>query len=79
LGQESCSSVFLFWWFSDMQKITYPTKTLSEGCEYTSAAGTNVQLTWRRFGWRPLAELQTQQQPKQTVKQAQVSEEVCHA
>jgi len=62
-----------------MQKITYPTKTLAEGCEYTSAAGTNVQLTWRRFGWRPLAELQEQQQTNQAVKLAEVSEEVCHA
>jgi len=62
-----------------MQKITYPTKTLAQGFEYTSAAGTNVQLTWRRFGWKPLAELHPQQEPKQTVKQAEVSEEFCHA
>jgi len=62
-----------------MQKITYPSKTLAEGCEYTSAAGTNVQLTWRRFGWVPLAELQAQEQPKQAVKQAEVSVEDCHA
>jgi len=40
-----------------MQKITYPTKTLAQGCEYRTSMATNVQLTWRRFGWVPLAEL----------------------
>jgi hypothetical protein len=79
LGQESCLSVFLFLWFSEMQKITYPTKTLAQGFEYTSAAGTNVQLTWRRFGWKPLAELAAQEEANQAVKQAQVSKEVCDA
>jgi hypothetical protein len=62
-----------------MQKITYPTKTLAEGCEYTSAAGTNVQLTWRRFGWRPLAELAIQEEAQQATQKAQTFEEVCHA
>jgi hypothetical protein len=62
-----------------MQKIIYPTKTLAEGCEYTSAAGTNVQLTWRRFGWKPLAELAIQEETQQAVQKAQVLEEVCHA
>ena len=62
-----------------MQKITYPTKTLAEGCQYTSAASTNVQLTWRKFGWRPLAELATQEEPEQAVQKAQAFEEVCHA
>jgi hypothetical protein len=40
-----------------MQKITYPTKTLAQGFEYKSAAETDVQRTWRKFGWVPLAEL----------------------
>jgi len=62
-----------------MQKITYPTKTLAEGCQYTSAAGTNVQLTWRKFGWIPMAELAAQEETKQAIKEAQISEEVCHA
>jgi hypothetical protein len=62
-----------------MQKITYPTKTLAQGFEYTSAAGTNVQLTWRRFGWKPLAELVAQEETKQAVKEIQIFEEACHA
>lgn len=62
-----------------MQKITYPTKTLAEGCQYTSAAGTNVQLTWRKFGWKPLAELAAQDEIDQTAEKAQATGEVCHA
>jgi hypothetical protein len=62
-----------------MQKVTYPTKTLAQGCQYTSAAATDVQQTWRKFGWLPLAELTAQEETKQTVKKAQVFEELCDA
>jgi hypothetical protein len=44
-----------------MQKITYPTKTLAQGCEYRTSTTTDVTLTWRRFGWVPLAELAGQE------------------
>jgi hypothetical protein len=62
-----------------MQKITYPTKTLAQGCEYRPAAHTNIEQTWRKFGWMPLAELTAQEQTKQTVKKAKTSKEVSHA
>ena len=71
--------VFLFLWFSDMQKTTYPTKTLAQGCEYTTAAATNVQLTWRRFGWIPMAEVAANEEAKSTVKRAKTPKEVSHA
>jgi hypothetical protein len=65
--------------FLIMQKITYPTKTLAQGCEYRPAAHTNIEQTWRKFGWMPLAELTAQEQTKQTVKKAKTSKEVSHA
>jgi hypothetical protein len=43
-----------------MQKITYPTKSLFQGCDYRTSTTTDVTLTWRRFGWVPLAELADQ-------------------
>ena len=33
--------------------LTMPQQTLLQGREYTSAAGTDVQATWRKFGWVP--------------------------
>jgi hypothetical protein len=72
---EFCS----FGGFLIMQKITYPTKTLAQGCEYRPAAHTNIEQTWRKFGWMPLAELTAQEQTKQTVKKAKTSKEVSHA
>ena len=33
--------------------LTMPQQTLLQGREYTSAAGTDVQATWRKFGWTP--------------------------
>ena len=62
-----------------MQKVTYPTKTLAQGCEYKPAAHTDIEQTWRKFGWMPLAELTAQEQTKQTVKKAKTSKEVSHA
>ena len=47
--------------------IVFPAKTLLDGYEYTSAAGTSVQDTWRRFGWQPTTEEQrAKQQEKRT-------------
>ena len=62
-----------------MQKITYPTKTLAQGCEYRPASHTNIQGTWRKFGWMPLAEVVVIEQPKKAVKQARNSKESSHA
>lgn len=39
-----------------MISATFPSKHLLEGCIYTPAAATNVELTWRRFGWLPMLE-----------------------
>lgn len=33
-----------------------PTKTLLQGMEYICAEHTDVQATWRRFGWVPPSE-----------------------
>jgi len=66
-------------WFFDMQKTTYPTKTLAQGCEYRPAAHTDIQCTWRKFGWMPLAEVQANDEAKRTVKRAKTTKEVSHA
>ena len=33
--------------------LKMPEQTLLQGREYTPAAGTDVQATWRKFGWVP--------------------------
>ena len=33
-----------------------PDKGLLQGFKYTPAAKTDVQATWRRFGWKPVHE-----------------------
>ena len=33
-----------------------PSKGLLRGFNYTPAAKTDVQATWRRFGWKPVHE-----------------------
>jgi hypothetical protein len=77
--QQFWFCVFLFWWFSDMQKICIPSKTLAQGFEYTPANHTDIQFTWRRFGWMPLAEVKANDEAKQTVKRARTSKGVSHA
>ena len=62
-----------------MQKITFPTKSLLQGCDYKSAAHTDIQCTWRKFGWMPLAEVQANDEAKRTVKRAKTTKEVSHA
>ena len=62
-----------------MQKTTYPTKTLAQGFEYTPANLTDVQATWRRFGWIPMAEVVANEEAKSTVKRAKTPKEVSHA
>ena len=62
-----------------MQKITIPTKSLAQGCEYTPSNHTDIQCTWRKFGWMPLAEVQANDEAKRTVKRAKTTKEVSHA
>ena len=38
-----------------------PAITLFEGREWIPANNTDVTRTWRRFGWRPLAEIKAEQ------------------
>ena len=33
--------------------LTMPEQSLLQGREYIPAAGTDVQATWRKFGWVP--------------------------
>lgn len=33
--------------------LTMPEQTLLQGRNYVPAAGTDVQATWRKFGWKP--------------------------
>lgn len=35
-------------------RITYPSVGLLRGQKYVPAAQTNIQDTWRRFGWVPV-------------------------
>jgi hypothetical protein len=37
-------------------KPTIPRITLLQGAHYTSSAATDIQNTWRKFGWVPLSE-----------------------
>ena len=62
-----------------MQKITYPTKTLAQGCKYTPSNHTDIEQTWRKFGWMPLAEVAANDEAKSTVKRAKSPKEVNHA
>jgi hypothetical protein len=62
-----------------MQKITFPTKSLAQGCEYKPASHTDIQRTWRKFGWMPLNELPLSAEPKSTAKRAKTPKEVSHA
>jgi hypothetical protein len=62
-----------------MQKITFPTKSLAQGCEYKPAAHTDIQCTWRKFGWMPLAEVVANEEAKSTVKRARTPKEATHA
>ena len=62
-----------------MQKITFPTKSLAQGFEYTPSNHTDIQCTWRKHGWLPLAEVQANDEAKRTVKRAKTPKEVSHA
>ena len=38
---------------TQQNKPAIPEQTLLQGREYIPAAGTDVQATWRKFGWVP--------------------------
>ena len=41
-----------------------PATGLLEGREWTPANQTDVTRTWRRFGWKPIAELEAERREK---------------
>ena len=41
-------------------KTTNPRTTLLQGANYTPAAATDIENTWRKFGWVPLNEVKKQ-------------------
>lgn len=51
-----------------MSKITHPTRSLLQGCEYIPAAKTDITIGWRKMGWLPKAELNAEDEAKQAVK-----------
>lgn len=55
-------------------KITTPRKSLLEGAEYTNAASTDIQQTWRKFGWVPIEEREAELKAQQTVKRIKAKE-----
>lgn len=55
-------------------KTTMPTKLLVGGnFEYRNSATTNVQDTWRRYGWLPREERLAIDQKKQPVQYAHIA------
>jgi hypothetical protein len=59
-----------------MSKITHPTRSLLQGCEYTPAAKTDITIGWRRLGWLPKAERDAELKAQATVKRARLKEQV---
>jgi hypothetical protein len=55
-------------------KITTPPKTLLQGAEYTSAAATDIERTWRKHGWLPKEEREAELKAQQTVKRMKIKE-----
>lgn len=55
-------------------KITIPPKTLLQGAEYTSAAATDVERTWRKHGWLPKEEREAELRAQQAVKRMKTKE-----
>lgn len=45
--------------------IVFPSQSLLNGYQYTPAAGTNVQDTWRKFGWTPTTDEERAQRNKE--------------
>lgn len=53
-----------------MSKAKHPTKSLMQGFEYVPAAKTDVTKTWRRFGWLPKEEVESDRNAQAAVKRA---------
>lgn len=41
-----------------------PAESLLDGREWVPSSQTDVTRTWRRFGWRPLAEIREEEEAK---------------
>jgi len=57
-----------------MTKAATPTKSLLQGAEYINAASTDIERTWRKFGWLPKAEREAELKTQQTVKRMKAKE-----
>lgn len=57
-----------------MTKAAIPSKSLLQGFEYTNAASTDIERTWRKFGWLPKAEREAELKAQQTVKRMKTKE-----
>jgi len=57
-----------------MNSPVIPKKSLLEGAEYVNAASTDIERTWRKFGWLPKAEREAELKARQTVKRMQTKE-----
>jgi hypothetical protein len=55
-------------------KIATPRKSLLQGAEYINAASTDIERTWRKFGWLPKAEREAELKAQQTVKRMKTKE-----
>jgi hypothetical protein len=55
-------------------KVTTPGKSLLQGAEYTNAASTDIERTWRKFGWIPKQEREAELKAQQTVKRMKSKE-----
>ena len=43
-----------------LASAVHPSQSLFEGREWIPANSTDVTKTWRRFGWKPIAELKAE-------------------
>ena len=57
-----------------MTKAAIPSKSLLQGFEYINADSTDIERTWRKFGWLPKAEREAELKAQQTVKRMKIKE-----
>lgn len=55
-------------------KIITPSKSLLQGAEYRNSASTDIEATWRKFGWVSKEEREAELKAQQTVKRMKSKE-----